>query len=98
MRMISRRGIPGLNPTAGRNSRTRLDWDRCPVAEERLSGSLAVSEFTVRAAQEAFAIFPADVCVPKTSSTSCGQAVFVDQATDASLSSDAVLSEIDRLG
>jgi hypothetical protein len=36
--------------------------------------------------------------VPKTSSTSCGQAVFVDQATDASLSSDAVLSEIDRLG
>jgi hypothetical protein len=38
------------------------------------------------------------LCVPKTSSTSCGQAVFVDQATDASLSSDAVLSEIDRLG
>jgi hypothetical protein len=39
-----------------------------------------------------------NLCVPKTSSTSCGQAVFVDQATDASLSSDAVLSEIDRLG
>jgi transposase-like protein len=38
------------------------------------------------------------LCVPKTSSTSCDQAVFVDQATDASLSSDAVLSEIDRLG
>jgi hypothetical protein len=38
------------------------------------------------------------LCVPKTSSTSCDQAVFVDQATDASLSSDAVLVEIDRLG
>jgi hypothetical protein len=38
------------------------------------------------------------VCVPKTSSTSCGQAVFVDQATYASLSSDAVLSGIDWLG
>ena len=41
---------------------------------------------------------PVYLCVPKTSSTSCGQAVFVDQAADASLSSDAVLSEIDRLG
>ena len=36
--------------------------------------------------------------VPKTSSTSCDQAIFVDQATDASLSSDAVLLEIDRFG
>ena len=38
------------------------------------------------------------LCVPKTSSTSCDQAIFVDQATDVSLSSDAVLVEIDRLG
>ena len=38
------------------------------------------------------------LCVPKTSSTSCDQAIFVDQATDASLSSDAVLVEIDRFG
>jgi epoxide hydrolase len=38
------------------------------------------------------------LCVPKTSSTSCDQAVFVDQTTDASLSSDPVLTEIDRLG
>ena len=38
------------------------------------------------------------LCVPKTSSTSCDQAVFVDQATDMCLSSDAVLVEIDRLG
>jgi hypothetical protein len=36
--------------------------------------------------------------VPKTSSTSRDQAIFVDRATDASLSSDAVLVEIDQLG
>src|SRR5260370_22511087 len=38
------------------------------------------------------------LCVPKTSSTSCDQVIFVDQATDARLSSDAVLTEIDRFG
>jgi hypothetical protein len=38
------------------------------------------------------------LCVPKTSSTSCDQAIFVDQPTDASLSSDAALTGIDRLG
>jgi hypothetical protein len=41
---------------------------------------------------------PAALCVPKTSSTSSGKAVFVDQATNPSLFSDAVLVEIDRLG
>jgi hypothetical protein len=39
-----------------------------------------------------------DLCVPKTSSTLCDQAIFVDQATNARLSSDAVLTGIDRLG
>jgi hypothetical protein len=38
------------------------------------------------------------VSVPKTSSTSCDQAVFVDQTTDASLSSDPVQVEIGWLG
>jgi hypothetical protein len=38
------------------------------------------------------------LCVPKTSSTSCDQAIFVNQATEASLFSDAVLVEIDRVG
>jgi hypothetical protein len=38
------------------------------------------------------------VCVPKTSSTLCDQAIFVDQAADASLFPDAVLVEIDRFG
>jgi hypothetical protein len=38
------------------------------------------------------------LCVPKTSSTSCDQAVFVDQATGVGLPSDAVPAEIDRFG
>jgi putative flippase GtrA len=36
------------------------------------------------------------LCVPKTSSMSCDQAVFVDQAAGVSLPSDAVPVEIDR--
>jgi hypothetical protein len=38
------------------------------------------------------------LCVPKTSSRSCDQAIFVDQATDAGLFSDVVLLKIDRFG
>jgi hypothetical protein len=39
---------------------------------------------------------PLLLCVSRTSPTSCDQAIFVDQTTDASLSSDTVLTEIDR--
>ena len=39
--------------------------------------------------------FVAHLCVPKTSSKSCDQVIFVDQATDASVSSDAVLLKMD---
>jgi len=38
------------------------------------------------------------VCVPRTLSTSCDQAVFVDHATDASVSPDVVSLKIDRFG
>jgi hypothetical protein len=38
------------------------------------------------------------VCVPITSSTSCDQPVFVDHATDLSVSSETVVVEIDWLG
>jgi hypothetical protein len=38
------------------------------------------------------------LCVPRTLSTSCDQAVFVDHATDASVSPDVVSLEVDRLG
>ena len=37
-----------------------------------------------------------DLCVPKTSSTSRDEAVFVDQATGVGLPSDAVPVEVDR--
>ena len=36
--------------------------------------------------------------VPRNSSSSRDQAIFVDQTTDASLPSDAVLLKIDRFG
>jgi hypothetical protein len=39
-----------------------------------------------------------ELCVPKTSSTSGDQAMFVDQATDTSRSSGAVPLKIDRFG
>jgi hypothetical protein len=38
------------------------------------------------------------VCVPESSSTSYDQAVFVDQAVDASLFPDAILDEVGRFG
>ena len=38
------------------------------------------------------------LCVPITSSMSCDQVILVDQASDASPSSDAVQVEVDRLG
>jgi hypothetical protein len=38
------------------------------------------------------------LCVPKTWSMSCDQVILVDQATDVSLSSDAVPPKIDGFG
>jgi hypothetical protein len=40
----------------------------------------------------------ADIVRAENFVTSCDQAIFVDQATDASLFTDAVLDEIDRFG
>jgi hypothetical protein len=40
----------------------------------------------------------ADLCVPKISPTLCDEVIFVDQTTDTSLFSDAVLVEINWLG
>ena len=45
-----------------------------------------------------FTLHPSVLWVPKISSTSSDQAIFVDQATDASLPSDAVLLKVDRFG
>jgi len=38
------------------------------------------------------------LCVPKTSSASCDEMVFADQATDTSVLSDPVMVEIDWFG
>ena len=55
-------------------------------------------DFGALAASGAMFRAPPTLCVPTTSSTSCDQAIFVDQATDASLPSDTVLAKIDRFG
>ena len=48
--------------------------------------------------QDSEAEYLANLCVPKTSSRSCDQAIFVDQATDANVSSAVVLLKIDGFG
>src|ERR1035441_8240003 len=71
-----------------------------------MTGSLTPSPMSVMPRSPTWAPGPlsswtsaeACLCVPKTSSTSWDQAIFADQATDASVSSDAVLTEIDRFG
>jgi hypothetical protein len=57
-----------------------------PTEEVALGGGVAV------------AVGLAPVWVPRTSSTSRDQAVFVDRAADESLSSDAVVLKIGRFG
>ena len=38
-----------------------------------------------------------NVYVPKTSSTSCDQAIFIDQASDGDVFSDAVVVKVDQV-
>ena len=61
--------------------------------DQYLSVFFTSSPASREAGQEAL-----NLCVPKTLSTSCDQAVFVDQVTDASLPSDAVVLKVDRFG
>ena len=79
------------------------------VLARRCDGTAVIGDMLARAARgqgfrsiAAASGVPEDtvrgLCVPKTSSTSCGQAIFVDQATGACLFSDAVLAEVDWLG
>jgi hypothetical protein len=71
--------------------------DRQPPQPVSLSG---VSQTLIRAAAAFWNLgeLILSLCVPKTSSTSCDQAIFVDQSTDSRLFSDAPLSQIDRFG
>jgi hypothetical protein len=69
-----------------------------PQAPTSPAGAARQSGDAHHAARHTTAAVPVILCVPKTSSTSCDQAIFIDQSTDTSLFSDAVLIEVDRLG
>ena len=74
---------------------TRAIWD----AQARPRPVLRPCELRAKlGAQREVIMTGLDLCVPKTSSKSCDQAIFVDHDAGASLFSDAVLGEIDRLG
>jgi len=79
-------------------ARPKPDWaDRAVLAALArllpavLRASRLVSPGTLLARHRRLITCKWTLSVPKTSSTSCDQAIFVDHATDASLSSDAVL-------
>ena len=66
--------------------------DRVAVVFAEVAGEVAV-----RSAPADRDLFQG-LCVPITSSMSCDQVIFVDHATEASVSSDAVIVEMDRFG
>ena len=67
----------------------------CRVAKQGALDALAAS---VRGMRLGRAVLARPVRVPETSSTSCDQVISVDQASDASVSSDAVLVEAGWFG
>ena len=87
-------------PARGRfgflNERALLDM--ASALYDRVRDALTSGHFPLVYGADCAVLLAAVLCVPITSSTSCHQAIFVDQATDLSLSSDAVQVEIDRLG
>jgi hypothetical protein len=76
----------------------RVSWAaRCLRPRSWRAVPWSVQAVPAREAEAARTILP-HLCVPKTWSMSCDQVIFVDQASDASLSSDAVIVEMDCLG
>ena len=81
---------------------------RYPLARAAaVAATIAVTALSVAAAASPAAAAPAPgtpaagppaLCVPKTPSTSCDQAIFVDRAAGESLSSDAVVLYFDWFG
>lgn len=63
-----------------------------------LAGAEPIAASTGRPVAAAVIRIASGLCVPKTSSTLCDQAVFVDEASGVGLPSDAVPVEIDRFG
>jgi hypothetical protein len=68
------------------------DIDGSP-AEETVRFGLGAAEYEID-----LSAANASLCVPIIPSTSCHQAIFVDHAADASVSSDAVNVKVDWLG
>jgi len=67
------------------------------IREELLGTAIIVLSADVEV-NEAMDLPAGGLCVPRTSSTSCDQAVFVDRAADASVSPDVISLKIDRFG
>jgi hypothetical protein len=73
----------------------RADWSCLPVLGLVRESSAEVGKMPV---QIGSARVRNILCVPKISSTSCGQVILVDQATDLSVLSDAVPVEVGGVG
>jgi hypothetical protein len=69
---------------------------RCCLRETRPGERVMLIAYTPPGTAGAYA--ERGLWVPRTLSTSCDQAVFVDHATDASVPSDTVLLKINRFG
>ena len=66
---------------------------------EPAAGFAALSDHEFFAAlKQACQAGTANLCVPRTLSTSCDQAIFVDHASDPSVFPDVVSLKIDRFG
>jgi hypothetical protein len=94
--------VAGTGPQASNQAISQIRLPallRWSIAAWQETGSV-----TTRAMTSVFSgfRFPPEVIsmvwVPRISSTSCDQAVFVDHAADARVSSDTVLLKIDRFG
>ena len=102
---MQRISLAGFSYPAGA---TRSPGRTCPARKYDLAGDLRVLESEtarvyslIRPPRTGRTGGQRGACarwVPKTSSRSCDQAIFVDQATDATLSCYAVLLKIDRFG
>jgi hypothetical protein len=89
--------IPTVRISRGSGPPWRLPSDDRDIAEVRFrhdDRELSIADLLADTYTDGFLV----VCVPKTLSRSCDQAVLVDQASGVGPPSDAVPAEIDRSG